>query len=717
MRSFFSNAFLFFFLLLTVNVFAQNPQPTPPVSNQNPAEDSEIIRISSELVLVDALVLDKDGKQVKDLSAEDFEVIQDGKPQKITNFTYVNSDKSADRTNADTSSKNKPDKKALPVPPISLRSNRGRIITFVIDDGNCLATIDGIGNIRDAVKKFIDEQMLPDDKVAIYRTRGGSSLLQMYTSNKEALRRVVNKVIWLPSACGSAFEPLRDQSTFSVNQPNSSPGVGTFESEEDKKFRKNNENRERENQVIGSIGVLGFAIDRLKNLPERKIVFLLSEGILANFGTRAHDALRELADKASRASVVVNTISAKALTIPGFLSAQDEVLPGSTDQPVLDRLEEERTLNEGLRYLSYTTGGKDFRNQNFLEKNIKEVLDAEKGYYLIGYEPDNETFKGKDFHRIEIKLKRPELVISSRKGFFGRADTKTVAKGKTAESPLFQAIASPLQENGMDIRLTTLAGNDAKDGGFIRAIFHIKGPDLTFTDEADGVKKVVLDVVAVVLDEKGKVVEEFNRAYPIRIPKQGVPTVAQNGLEYSADLPIKKAGFYSLRLAVRDNNSKRLGSAGDFIEIPELKKADFFMSGLITTTVTNDGKPILTENRPVSAAFKPVFTTSIPSIRQYRPGSILAYGYDIYNAKPDPATKQPKLTTQIRLYRNGKLLVEGKETPAELAAQTEPARIRDFGFMKLNPETETGEYFLQIIVRDAIARKVASQWIDFEIVR
>ena len=718
MKLFVSAAFLVFFGFLTINVSAQNPQPTPP---EQTTDDADVVRISSDLVLIDALVLDKSGKQVTDLTADDFEILQDGKTQKITNFTYVNSENPSAPV-AVNASKIKTDKKTLPVPPISLRANRGRIITFVIDDGNCLATIQGTGNIAVAVKKFIDEQMQPDDKVAIYRTRGGTSLLQMYTSNKEVLKRIVNKVAWLPSGCGSSFEAKRDNSTFNRGAADERSGATTFESKSDEEFRKANQDRERQNQIIGSIGVLGFVIDRLKNLPERKVVFLLSEGIYADLGTRANDALRELADKAARASVVVNTLSAKGLQEAGFLSAEDEVLPGITggvDQSAqvrADRIEEERALAAGLSYLAYTTGGKYVGNQNYLDKGIKEILDTEKGYYLLGYQPDDETFKGKGFHQIEIRLKRPELKVSSRKGFYGRADVKTAVKGKTAESPLYQAISSPLRENGMDIRLTTIVGSDSKAGNFIRAIFHVKGQDLTFTDEADGVKRIVLDVVAVALDEKGKVVEEFNRSYPIRIPKQGVATVMQNGLDYSTDIPIKKPGFYSFRLAVRDNNSKRLGSAGDFVEIPDPKKSNFFMAGLITTALADDGKPLLPKSRAVDAAFTPVFMNSIPSIRQHSLGSTLAYGFSVYNAAPDNATKQPKLTKQIRVFRNGKLVIEGKESPLEVAAGASASAIENYGFIKIIPGIEPGEYFLQIIVRDTIAGKTTSQWIDFEIV-
>ena len=297
MKSLLLPVFVLFFFSLSISVFAQNPQttPTPKPADEQTDEDKEIVRISSQLVLVDALVLDKDGKQVTDLSAEDFELFQDGKPQKIINFAYVDSGKS----DATTLPKTKPDKKSLPVPPISVRSNQGRVITFVIDDGNCLATPEGLEIARDAMRKFINEQMLPDDKVAIYRTRGGSSLLQLYSSNKEVLKRIVSKVNWFPSACGSAFDPAKINSNFRSQSNSGTPGQGTFENESDKQFRKDRENNERENQVVGTVGVLNFVVERLKNLPQRKLVFFISEGIPIPFASRALDVLREVADKAS----------------------------------------------------------------------------------------------------------------------------------------------------------------------------------------------------------------------------------------------------------------------------------------------------------------------------------------------------------------------------------------------------------------------------------
>ena len=700
MTKFFFCIVLTIFCAAIVNFSQDKVSPTP--TPQSGAED--VIRISSKLVLVDALVLNKEGSQVTNLTSDDFEIYQDGKAQEITNFSYISGEKGT--------LAQKSDNKSVPLPPINVRSGQGRVITFVLDDGNCLATPEGLAIARDGMKKFISDQMLANDKVAIYRTRGGSSLLQMYTSNKEVLRRIINKVNWFPSNCGSAFDSTRNDSTAKII---TGEGNKTFDSAADKGFKSDVANNERTNQVKSSFGVLGFLIDRLKILPQRKIVFFISEGIPINpRDISVTEALRGIADKASRASVVFYTMSEKGLTNPGMIEARDEV---GGDGVVNARIEEERSLNNGLAYLAYQTGGKFIRNKNFLETDINKILETESGYYLLGYQPADDTFKGKEFHRIEIKLKRDDLKISSRKGFYGRDEKESRPKYKDTNSPLYQAIASPFQEDGINIRLTTLTGNNIKEGNYIRALFHISGQDLTFTNESNGMKKVILDVVAVMMDEKGKVVEEFNRTYPISITEKGIETVKQNGLDYSTDIPVKNPGFYNFRLAVRDEHSNRLASAGDFVEILNPKKDKFFTIGLLTTGITKDGKPLLPKLRTAEAAFAPVFTATIPSIRQYKAGLPFAYIYDIYNPELDKATSRPKLTTQFRIFKDGKLLAEGKETPVEFENQTDFSMIQDYGFLKLHEDAEVGEYILQLIVKDTLANKNSTQWIDFEVVK
>ena len=118
-----------------------------------PAPD-DVIRISTNLVQIDALVTDKDGNPVKDLRVDDFEVLQDGKPQKVVSVTYVDTEPLAPQEVS-----KKTDAKAPLAPPTRMRrENTGRVLTFVVDDGNCTASRIGMTAAREALEKFIKEQ-------------------------------------------------------------------------------------------------------------------------------------------------------------------------------------------------------------------------------------------------------------------------------------------------------------------------------------------------------------------------------------------------------------------------------------------------------------------------------------------------------------------------------------------------------------------------------
>ncbi len=689
----------FLSLFFVTHSLGQQPSASPPVDDP--------VKISTSLIQLDAVVTGKDGAQVTDLKKEDFQVLQDGKVQQITSVVFV------DPPSRRKTARVKRDKNEVEAPMSGVRTGQGRLITFVLDDGNCLATVEGNSNMREAIKKFVDEQMQPDDRVAIYRTKGGTSLLQIYSSNKDVLRKKFGKLSLIaPGGCGSAFgpqDPTRNN-TSSRSPIQNDPARDMYR-------------RERENQLLATIAVLSVVVERLTNVPQRKEIFLLSEGLAAESFSRSRDALRELADKAARASVVVHTISNKGLTIPGLITAADGVRPGDTeadgvhpgdtDRISAQRIDEESALNGGLAYLAYTTGGKFVGNRTFLERDIDRILDADKGYYLIAYEPDDETFKGKEFHKIEVKVNRPDLAATSRKGFYGRSDTDSKPVFKTADGELFRAIGSPFLENGIDIRLTTLYQNTAKDGNRIRAMFHLKGDDIQLIDEPAGMKKFVMDIVAVTLDEKAKLVNEFNHTYTMRIPPEGVATVLRNGLDFSTNVPIKRPGLYSFRIAVRDS-SKRLGSAGDFVEVPDPKNGRLLLSGLTATTYGSDRRPIIPEDRAREQSFDVVRTNASPAVRQYRHGEALVFAYTIFNAKAKGDSAS--LTRQIRLFRDGKMLLDSGEKPIATNGRDDLSRIDDTGNIQISSQAAPGEYALQVIVRDKNAEEVSEQSIDFEVI-
>jgi len=98
----------------------------------------------------------------------------------------------------------------------------------------------------------------------------------------------------------------------------------------------------------------------------------------------------------------------------------------------------------------------------------------------------------------------------------------------------------------------------------------------------------------------------------------------------------------------------------------------------------------------------------------------LQYGFVIYNARVDKAAGQPQLTTQLRLYRDGKVVYAGKENPFRVVNETDLKRLIAGGALQLGTDLIPGEYILQIIVNDTLAdekHRTATQWMDFVIVK
>ncbi len=98
----------------------------------------------------------------------------------------------------------------------------------------------------------------------------------------------------------------------------------------------------------------------------------------------------------------------------------------------------------------------------------------------------------------------------------------------------------------------------------------------------------------------------------------------------------------------------------------------------------------------------------------------LDFGYIIYNAKLDPATGKPRLTTQVSLYRDGRRVVAGAPAAFQVGQQADLRRLVASGRLRLGADLTPGEYILQAVVTDALApekSRTVSQWLDFEIVR
>jgi hypothetical protein len=446
-----------------------------------------------------------------------------------------------------------------------------------------------------------------------------------------------------------------------------------------------------------------------------------------------------LEDAANRASVVIYSIDPRGLQTLS-LTAADNTGRMSAQQiarvPQM-RANEQFRSQDGMVMLANDTGGRFFSNSNDIAGALRDAVADTEGYYLLGYHPDAATFDAKTgqpkFHNVKVKLLRAGFEVRSRSGFFGRSDALHEAKpvGKRAE--IRAALASPFGASGIHVKLTTLYAQSPTAGAFVNALLFIDAKDLKFTDQPDGWHKAVFDVAAVTYDANGMPTDNSGKTYTVQLKDTAYENALKTGLIYTMQHPIKKAGAYQMRVALLDDDSEQVGSASQFIEVPDVSKGKLTLSSLLLRKYekpaadaakpgeakpgeTKPGDPKDTAAAPAataeSAADKP--TLGNPAMRVFQPGDDIIYGYQILNAREE-ANQKPEIESFARVFRDGQEIHTGNPQPLEVASQPDPKHLVGGGVLKLGAKMAPGDYVVQVVVNDKLAKTTSTQWTDFEV--
>ena len=461
------------------------------------------IRINVNLVQLDAIVTDAKGRHVTDLVSEDFEILQDGQPQKITHFSYISTESSRPAPSAANDSRSA---------RTTNRDQVRRAIAVVVDDLGL--SFESTLRVRDALRKFVEEQMAPGDLVAMIRTSGGMGALEQFTTDKRQLSAAIDRIHFNALARAAMGEP--------------GPPVPR---EVQVRSSANDLDEFRETVfAVGTLGAIRFVVDGLRNLPGRKSVIFLSDtfrlferdaafekGMKSQPGQSAPrqrdekvmSSLRQITDLCNRASVVVYTIDPRGILTLGFTAAdQPQAGVGPAIAAMLSEKSEEYWASQaGSDLLAGETGGLSIHDTNDINLGLRRVLQDQSGYYLIGYTPAESTFATKAgrplFHKIRVQVKRRGMRVRTRTGFFGVPDSDDLPAKTNGSGQLMAALASPFNEGQIHLRLTPLFFVSEKKGPLVHALLHIDGHDLAFAEEPDGSRKTALEVVMMSYGDNG----------------------------------------------------------------------------------------------------------------------------------------------------------------------------------------------------------------------
>ena len=382
-------------------------------------QSDDVVRITTNLVQIDAVVT-RNGKPVKDLKAEDFEIFEDGRRQVITSFAYVsNVTKNRGASVQPGTTSKDPNAPADPNSPQAPAEIPRRRIALVVDDFGLSAQ--SMMDVRRQLRQFIDEQLNPDDLVAIIRTSRARREPPRFTNDRTLINQAWEQVMWNQcSRVGVKVMPRVGS--------NATVGCGTASFEE-------------------SINSLRAIVSALGQTPGRKSMIIFSDdmplrqserlvrggSVLQVDDSKSEEArnyrtpMRNLAELAIRSSVVIYGVDTGGLQTTSMTAADSTARPrvsGSEGNGLFVKELRDRALliesrRDGANILAKETGGFLVHDQNDFQ--LDKILEEQDGYYLIGYRPSNETFN-KQFHKLKARVKKGGLEVRTRSGFFGMTE-------------------------------------------------------------------------------------------------------------------------------------------------------------------------------------------------------------------------------------------------------------------------------------------------------
>lgn len=666
-----------------------------------------VVPVGVELVQVDAVVTDKDGRYVTDLAPEDFEIVEDGKTRPIANFRYVETDVPGRSAVSGLAP-------AATAPP----SATARTLAIVIDDMSL--TFEGNLRTRAALDRMVEEQLAPGERVAIVRTGGGMGNLQQFTADKRFLKAAIAGVPFnlagrgIVASAVTAGDPGSATGATPISQgggaaggPPSDPGGAAIAAMQASlnALELRQERRRQVSIALGTLSSLEAVVQALARLPGRKSLLFVSEGFV--LGDARDDALRvrarmrDVIESANRASVVVYALDAAGLRTYGAGASQILRVPSDVTDFVPNASANLRELQTGIVSLAEETGGLALVNTNDFDAAIARVVRDQRGYYLLGFEPTDGSADRRGRHRVSLKVKRPDLRVRSRRTFYAR--TELPAKEDTK---LITTLVSPFAATDVPVRLTALFHHDPAKGSFVRTLLHIDARQLTFHTEPDGALTTQVEAASLAFGANGRFAEQAGGTYPLRVKPEAAAAAMQSGLVLTLDIPTKP-GPYQIRSAVRDVATGQAGSAYQFVEVPDVSKGGMALSGIVMSGTDAPAATAIAE-----AVLDP---DSTPAVRRFTPGARVAYAFAVYNARRERAGA-PGLDVQLGLSRDGVALavVPGPAVPLPSAAGPVPVA----GALRLAPQLPPGTYTLLVLVNDPARtdkNRAAAQQIDFEI--
>ena len=626
-----------------------------PAAQQPPAQPAvqgPTFRVAVDFVEVDAVVTDRNGKFVRGLTKEDFEVFEDGKQQTVTTFTTV--DLPATRSGV---AANVPATVTTPRGTAVTRSVAadvrtndgtfdGRVIVLMLDD--LLVDARRSLPVRRLAKDFINQFVDDGDLVAVVTSGGAPATSQNFTSDRGLMIAAVDR-----------FIGHRLQSKAMAAADSYAGGGGGVDGSESQRPMRSREALER---LTSAAGFLSSIRGR------RKSLIWFTEGVDYDVDTPirstgpdrgsmsdarlVREAMSGLIGTALRAGVSFYAVDPRGVGA-GLDDAVDiAALPAMNPQSTLGMQSvqnEIRWTQDTMRTISDETGGFAILGGNVNEQ-FRRIIDQNSSYYLLGYYPQGGKNNDKT-RSLEVKVKRPGLRVQYRKGYAVPRSTsdrrgKAAAAAKAAPPELQGAIESPLPAGGVPMRVFAAPFLGSAKRTALMLVIELEPSGLRFQQQADAYTEG-LDLLIVPVDASGRALDGAHDEAPLKLSPETYERVRQEGLRITRRLDVPP-GRYQLHIGAQSTNSKAVGAVTYDLEAPDFTRPALSMSGIALMSDAEARRP----TAPPDKTFTDVLPRGATARREFARDDTLLYFAEIY-AKVAGTTQTIQIQASLISAENG----------------------------------------------------------------
>ncbi|GAB4236826.1 MAG: hypothetical protein Kow00109_10500 [Acidobacteriota bacterium] len=677
----------------------------------------QTIRARATTVLVDVVVRQKDGGAVPDLKPEQFQIFEDGEPQRITFFREISSRR---RTGAPIQvvggEGTAPAAEAIPE-GLGSELVQERFTALVFDR----LSPSNREYAREAALKFVDEAALENPRIGVFRIDLSLQTYQFYTRDWNAVRSAIDRAMGastseFTSVAAQAAETEAAAATLSAAAAGAAAGVTTGQGANNQaaaqtagaasaeamlaamqaRMLATLEALQRDQQGYATTDGLLAIVRSLGLMPGRKTIIFFSEGVAMPEAVMKR--FRSVIHTANRSNVAIYTVDAAGLRVQstgdiglsGISSLgrnrQSQAFSGEEDTsgPMMRYLERNEDLlrsdpHLGLKTLAEETGGFLIRDTNNLSEGLGRIADDMETYYLLAYTPSNQEMDGR-YRKIEVKVDVPGAIVQYRKGYY--------AVDATLDEPILEyeapavALASRVADRRDFAMRVGVFGFPRPDAPGAAALI-VDVPPGTVTYKRDGNENVSdFTIVALIRDEQGCVVRKASQQYRLA---ESVMKGA-DGILFYREVALDP-GRYEVQVAAFDAISGKGATRRVRFDVPRPAEGLPLMSSLIIVNSAERVEPDSPAAQGLLCTGEMLLYPNLETPISKQSGDRVPFYFRAYTAQDIPEA-------YVELLGHGKRVSLERVT---LPAPDSEGRIQFVGILPIS-ELEPGVYTLRVLL-------------------